>query len=59
MELSAHIEDWELKQPFRIAGKEWRTSTALVVQLSDEKFVGRGEGQGVYYLGETSDSQAC
>lgn len=56
MKLSAHIEDWELKQPFRIAGKEWRTSTALVVQLSDEKFVGRGEGQGVYYLGETSDS---
>ncbi len=56
MKLSAHIEDWELKQPFRITGKEWRTSTALVIQLSDGKFLGRGEGQGVFYLDETADS---
>ncbi len=56
MKLSVHIEDWELKQPFRIAGKEWRTSTALVVQLSEGEFIGRGEGQGVFYLDETADS---
>ncbi len=56
MKLSVHIEDWKLKQPFRITGKEWRSSTALVVQISDEKVIGRGEAQGVYYLDETADS---
>jgi L-alanine-DL-glutamate epimerase-like enolase superfamily enzyme len=56
VKLSAHIEDWELKQPFRITGKEWRMSTALVIEFSDGKFLGRGEGQGVYYLDETADS---
>ncbi len=56
MKLSVHIEDWELKQPFRITGKEWRTSDALVVQISDGKSIGRGEGQGVFYLGETMES---
>jgi len=53
VKLSVHIEDWELRRPFRITGAEWRTATVLVVQLSDGKFVGRGEAQGVYYLNET------
>lgn len=56
MKLSVHIEDWELKQPFRITGREWRTSDALVVQISDGKVMGRGEGQGVFYLDETMES---
>ena len=56
MKLSVHIEDWVLKQPFRISGREWHTSAVLVVQISDGNNVGSGEGQGVYYLNETTDS---
>ncbi len=56
MKFSAHIEEWELKQPFRIAGKEWRTTRSVVVQLDDGEFSGRGEGQGVFYLDETAES---
>lgn len=56
MKLSAHIEDWPLKAPFRISGREWLTAEALVVELSADGCVGRGEGQGVYYLDETPHS---
>ncbi|WP_405227937.1 N-acetyl-D-Glu racemase DgcA [Lentisalinibacter sediminis] len=56
VKLSAHLEHWQLAQPFRIAGKEWRMSPALVVELEQEGVVGRGEGQGVFYLGETAES---
>jgi len=56
MKLSAHIEDWELKAPFRIAGTEWRTATVLVVQLQDGKYEGRGEACGVSYSDETPNS---
>jgi len=56
MKISAHLEDWELTQPFRIAGGEWLTSPGLVVQLSEDSFVGRGEAQGVFYLDETAQS---
>ena len=47
MKICAHLEDWELVQPFRISGMEWITSPTLVVQLEEEGFVGRGEAQGV------------
>jgi L-alanine-DL-glutamate epimerase-like enolase superfamily enzyme len=56
MILSLHISDWELIQPFRISGKEWINTRCLVVQLSENGFVGRGEAQGVDYLGETAES---
>ncbi|MBT8054594.1 MAG: dipeptide epimerase [Xanthomonadales bacterium] len=56
MQFSAHLEDWELAQPFRIAGKEWLTSPTLVVQLAEGGHVGRGEAQGVFYLDETAQS---
>jgi len=56
MKLSAHIEEWELKRPFRISGKEWLNTTSLVVQITDGNFLGRGEGQGVDYVGETASS---
>jgi L-alanine-DL-glutamate epimerase-like enolase superfamily enzyme len=56
MKISAHLEDWELTQPFRISGHEWLTSPTLVVQLSEGDFVGRGEAQGVFYLDETAQS---
>lgn len=56
MKLSAHIEEWQLKQPFRITGMEMLTSSTLVVQLSDGECVGSGEAQGVFYLDETAES---
>lgn len=56
MKISAHLEDWELIQPFRISGGEWITSPGPVVQLSEDGFIGRGEAQGVFYLNETADS---
>jgi len=56
MEFSLHIEDWELTEPFRIAGNEWTNSRCLVVHLSANGFTGRGEAQGIFYLDETAES---
>jgi L-alanine-DL-glutamate epimerase-like enolase superfamily enzyme len=56
MKLSAHLEDWELTQPFRISGAEWLTAPGLVVQLAEDGCVGRGEAQGVFYRNETAQS---
>lgn len=56
MKFSACIEEWEMKQPFRITGSVWTHSRALVVQLGQDGKIGRGEAQGVYYLDETVES---
>ena len=56
MKISAHIEEWELASPFRIAGNEWTTTRSVVVQLASNGAIGRGEGQGVFYLDETVES---
>lgn len=56
MQISVHVEEWALKVPFRIAGAEWRTMPGIVVQLTEGDHVGRGEAQGVDYLGETTDT---
>jgi L-alanine-DL-glutamate epimerase-like enolase superfamily enzyme len=56
MKISAHLENWELTQPFRISGAEWLSSPGLVVQLAEDGFVGRGEAQGVFYRDETAQS---
>ena len=56
MDVSLHITDWELIQPFRISGAEWINSRCLVVQLSEDGHVGRGEAQGIFYLDETAES---
>jgi len=56
MKISAHLEDWALTRPFRISGAEWITSPGLVVQLSEDGFLGRGEAQGVFYRNETAHS---
>ncbi|MDT8320372.1 MAG: N-acetyl-D-Glu racemase DgcA [Xanthomonadales bacterium] len=56
MELSLHIEEWELVQRFRIAGSEWTHSRGIVVQLAEDGHTGRGEAQGVFYLDETAAS---
>ena len=56
MRFSAHIEEWEMKVPFRIAGNEWHSSRCVVVQLKDDDALGKGEAQGVFYLEETAES---
>ena len=56
MDVSLHITEWELIQPFRISGAEWVNSRCLVVQLSEDGFIGRGEAQGIFYLDETAES---
>ena len=56
MKLSVHLEEWELTEPFRITGVEWLTSAGIVVQLSEDGNIGRGEAQGVFYTGENSQS---
>ena len=56
MDVSLHITDWELSQPFKIAGNEWINSRCLIVQLAVNGVVGRGEAQGVFYMDETAES---
>jgi len=56
MKLSVHIEEWEMTQPFRIAGSEWTHSRSIVVQFGEDGLLGRGEAQGVFYLGETAET---
>ncbi len=56
VKMSLHIEEWELKHPFRITGKEWTSFKSIVVHLVDEDCLGRGEAQGVFYIGEDIDS---
>jgi L-alanine-DL-glutamate epimerase-like enolase superfamily enzyme len=52
MKLSAHVESWPTARPFRIAGREWLTFDSVVVELEQDGIVGRGEGLGVFYLGD-------
>ncbi len=56
MDISLHIAEWKLTRPFRVAGHEWVSTRSLVVQLEQDGHLGRGEAQGVFYLGETADS---
>lgn len=56
MKMSIHIEEWPLSTPFRITGVEWINSRGIVVQLSEDDCLGRGEAQGVFYLAETAES---
>ena len=56
MDFIIHITDWVLTKPFRIDNFKWTNSRCLVVQLSEDGYVGRGEAQGVFYLDETAES---
>jgi L-alanine-DL-glutamate epimerase-like enolase superfamily enzyme len=47
--LSAKIEKWPLKVPFRITGHTWKVLDVLLVTLEKDGYVGRGEAAGVYY----------
>lgn len=56
MTMNVETERWELSQPFRITGQEWTHSACIVVELREGGHTGRGEAQGVSYLGETTDT---
>lgn len=50
--LSLRIERLRYKAPFRIAGHVFEESAVLVAEIRDGDHRGRGEGAGVYYLGD-------
>ncbi|MEO7602744.1 MAG: dipeptide epimerase [Sphingomicrobium sp.] len=50
--LDIRSETLRLKAPFRISGHVFETSDVVVVTLREGDLVGRGEGCGVYYMGD-------
>lgn len=56
--LRVDIEKWPLKAPFRITGHTFVDLDVVVVSLSRDGHVGRGEAPGVYYFGDTPASMA-
>jgi L-alanine-DL-glutamate epimerase-like enolase superfamily enzyme len=50
--LDLRIERFPLKRPFRISGHVFTETPVLYAELSDGVHRGRGEGCGVYYLGD-------
>lgn len=55
LKLSLTVEHFAYHQPFRISGHVFSQTAVLVAELSDGKHTGRGEGAGVYYLGDDID----
>ncbi len=53
LQIKIDVEQWPLKEPFYITGHRFDVSSTVVVTISDGYRVGRGEGSGVYYKGET------
>jgi L-Ala-D/L-Glu epimerase / N-acetyl-D-glutamate racemase len=51
--LTVRIDKLPLKQPFHITGYTFTACDALVVTLQSGEHIGRGEGLGVYYRGDT------
>jgi L-Ala-D/L-Glu epimerase / N-acetyl-D-glutamate racemase len=54
VKVSVHIESWQAIRPFRIRGKVWERFDSIVVEVSRDGVVGRGEALGVFYMGETA-----
>ncbi len=50
--LDLRVERFPYHQPFRISGHVFTETALLVAELSDGTHAGRGEGAGVYYLGD-------
>lgn len=50
--MTVTAEQLQMRQPFRISGYLFEHFNVVVVKLSDGRFEGRGEGGGVYYLGD-------
>src|SRR5271155_3044742 len=58
MKLAVSIEKWPYVTPFRITDYVFTGAEVVVVTLDDGGLTARGEGDGVYYRGETPDSIA-
>lgn len=52
LEVQVDVQALPLAAPFRIAGHVFTSSDVVVVTLRDDGARGRGEGVGVYYLGD-------
>lgn len=59
MQLKVEAKSFPLEHPFRITGYTFEYTHALWVTLTDGEHVGRGEGIGSYYLGETLETMAA
>jgi len=49
------VEHFPFRQPFRISGHVFTETVVLLAEIGDGTHVGRGEGAGVYYLGDDAD----
>jgi L-alanine-DL-glutamate epimerase-like enolase superfamily enzyme len=56
MKLAVRVEKWPYVTPFRITDYVFTGAEVVVVTLDDGGLMARGEGDGVYYRGETPDS---
>ena len=56
MKYQVEKRSFPLERPFVITGHTFINLDAVFVRVEQDGFVGRGEGDGVYYLGETQDS---
>ena len=54
--VTTHIESWMAKIPFRISRNTWDDFPSVVCEIEQDGAIGRGEGLGVYYLGEDQRS---
>ena len=52
LKLRLTVERFPYRTPFRISGHVFTETAVLLAELSDGEHVGRGEGAGVYYLGD-------
>ena len=59
MKFSIHTEIWPVSRPFRITGREWTAFDSVVVELSRDGVIGRGEALGVFYANETAASMTA
>lgn len=55
LQLNLSVERFDYRQPFRISGHVFTETRVLVAELYDGEYGGRGEGAGVYYLGDDID----
>src|SRR5580698_2912073 len=56
MKLAVRVEKWPYVTPFRITDYVFTGAEVVVVTLDDGDLSGRGEGDGVYYRGETPEN---
>ncbi len=54
--VSVHLENWMALIPFRISRNTWDDFPSVVCEIEQDGAIGRGEGLGVYYLGEDQKS---